>query len=594
MLSGCLFTKGNDAADNTTVEEFTVPDIDPTVYLQYFPLQESSDALFQDSFEDGSLSANWERTGHGSAAVQRDTTIRYGTGGFYSLNLAGVPSDGNGTGGVVLRTGLLDEDHALSFYYRTEFGSGETGAALSCIINGETVETWQQTARLWQVYTTVLPVGESYTIEWRIDFPKEALDDGYAAWIDYVSVVPDTTASVSFFPNAPQRAVIGSTAIAYKARALRSDGSVKEGVAFEYDVVPGSGDGVLDGGRIFTGTAAGTCTVRALGDGVEGVSMPVTVLPEDYLSEPFPYNGTEYAGPLGGGSGDPVTGSSANVTIESPTYRTVSADGFFILRGTNSNEGSERFLYVLISKGESSLHFFVDGSFHKRVWMPFGAGEYTVEIYSMSITDGGSIVEPFDGDIQTYQYYHPSLYTFTVQNVRDEDGRWLYPSAYIQSDDIELYNLAMREGFYVQDDQEELAVRLHDFVVAYLCYDRDSLDLTRRKKQDALSVLSARCALCEGYASLYASLLRTHGIRVKSISGRAFNGSHWLEHAWNNVRQQDGRYLFVDPTWNDPLPDDVNPLMHSRKYLLLESLSGVDGDHRPEDERSGRSISTES
>jgi transglutaminase-like putative cysteine protease len=80
---------------------------------------------------------------------------------------------------------------------------------------------------------------------------------------------------------------------------------------------------------------------------------------------------------------------------------------------------------------------------------------------------------------------------------------------------------------------------------------------------DALSVLSSRVTVCQGYSNLYAALMRAAGIRAKIVSGRLYNKGvpsdqspeqicnapydPETNHAWNEV-YVDNRWMTVDVT----------------------------------------------
>ena len=219
------------------------------------------------------------------------------------------------------------------------------------------------------------------------------------------------------------------------------------------------------------------------------------------------------------------------------------------------------------------------GNFGTRIWLRFGKGAYTVSVYHIGSIDMDLSGE---GDYHSCSYSGPA-YTFHVNNTRDEDGTFLYPSAAIQSDDYQVSNLARRLTFGLTQKTDQIKA-LHDYVVTYLYYDQDSLVAGRRKKQDALSVMKNGTAVCEGYTSLMSALLRASGFRAKAVSGSVSGGAH----AWDNVLV-DGSWLFLDSTWDDPYTFQGDPRI-SYTYFLLSSLTGVNGDHDPQEERSGRAI----
>ena len=122
-------------------------------------------------------------------------------------------------------------------------------------------------------------------------------------------------------------------------------------------------------------------------------------------------------------------------------------------------------------------------------------------------------------------------------------------------------------------------------MVTNLYYDTASFnDPSQRKKQDALASLNNGTAVCEGYTSLMSALLRCVGIHAKAISGLGNGGAH----AWDNV-YMGSTWLLLDATWDDPYPLQGDPRI-SYDYYLLASLTGIGGDHVPQDQRIGRQV----
>jgi transglutaminase/protease-like cytokinesis protein 3 len=167
--------------------------------------------------------------------------------------------------------------------------------------------------------------------------------------------------------------------------------------------------------------------------------------------------------------------------------------------------------------------------------------------------------------------------TLTVFNTREEDypdgdGRWIYPSYYVESDDFRITNLYNSIVYGITDETEKIKA-VHDYIVSTLVYDLASYNNTgRSRRMDAVSVIENGTAVCEGYANLTAALLRTAGIPVKIIANKS------IGHAWNNV-YSNGKWFFYDATWDDPLPDRGEGVI-GYTYFMLDSLTGGDNRHR--------------
>ena len=150
---------------------------------------------------------------------------------------------------------------------------------------------------------------------------------------------------------------------------------------------------------------------------------------------------------------------------------------FVIVRisgGTNSYE--ESYTYRGNPNSDS-------GELEMRIWLRWGKGSYTVKIcdvaearWNYQAVDGmtstdGKITYYGDNILASYSYY-PSV-TFTVNNTRDEDGTFLYPSSVVQSDDITVMNKAadLTAGLTKTEDKIKA---IHDWIVTSKYYDQDS------------------------------------------------------------------------------------------------------------------------
>jgi transglutaminase-like putative cysteine protease len=234
------------------------------------------------------------------------------------------------------------------------------------------------------------------------------------------------------------------------------------------------------------------------------------------------------------------------LSLTEPAAAGVRADGFVRLRGSVTGaDPSEEYSLVRVfpeADEDAVSYYWVRNQFTEDVWLRFGAGTYVIEMFKTLVSaDRGG-----EGAITSWSYYSSPAYRITVENTRDEDGRYLYPSGPIQADDIDVANLALEHTAGIENDLDA-ARALHDAVVLLLSYDFESTVAGQRRKQDAASVLGAEVAVCEGYSALYSALLRAVGIPSAYVTGDA-GGNH----AWSRAFA-DGIWNFVDTTWDDPI-----------------------------------------
>ncbi len=113
---------------------------------------------------------------------------------------------------------------------------------------------------------------------------------------------------------------------------------------------------------------------------------------------------------------------------------------------------------------------------------------------------------------------------------------------------------------------------VHDWLVLNIRYD------TAYEIYDVAPMLAQRRAVCDGYSKFYVVALGELGIDCRRITGTGKGESH----AWNAVKMDDGKWYYVDNTWDDPLvnghsnyPDGYN-LMY--EYFLV-TQNRISEDH---------------
>ncbi|MDR1626684.1 MAG: transglutaminase-like domain-containing protein [Spirochaetia bacterium] len=447
-----------------------------------------------------------------------------------------------------------DKQAALSF----RFVSGimeRYGQTFKLYLDDKVAGSWAGLGGPWRTESIIIPPG-IHSIRFEARSTGTSTVGAYnAVFIDDIRFVHDETDSLEVFPRGVQETFMGAPEaykLRFSGRALRGDGSPrKDFTGFSFSVSGGDGNAAIDEGGVFTPSAPGTYLVTVSAEGKTAQSSDIIVHDGDYYRKPYTYPGTgkTYAGYSGKGSGEIPPGK--NLEIRYPQAREFEADGFFTLEGTVKSSASGS---VSVSKKDeggpyfSSASYTIAGDFRLRVWLPFGKGEYSVSVY-------------VPGD------YH----TLSVRNTREEetvdgDGRWIYPSGTVQSDDLRFTNLINHLCPDLVSPGEKIRA-VHDFLVPYMQYDLVSYrNPSRRKKQDALSALANRMGVCDGYAHVTAAMMRAAGVPTKII-----NATRRIQHAWNHV-YLDGAWKFLDTTWDDPIPDGGEYSIDYH-YYLLDNLS---------------------
>ncbi|MDR2445328.1 MAG: transglutaminase domain-containing protein [Spirochaetaceae bacterium] len=488
-------------------------------------------------------------------------------------------------------------DSVISFRYRTEI-STKAWQSFNVYIDDQKKASFEGVNSSWLKETLPLSAGR-HSIKFETQNARGAfVTNGYnAVFLDDITIVHDVGVELLLFPRGRLDTFVnaeGPYKLRFTTKTLRADGSERDDNA---RVMFSASGGTFDDNGFWTPPGEGSFTVSAtLGD-LKALSGLITVHPEDYLERPYTYPGTgkTYQGYIGNRDAAPAVEMRDSLRITNPRYAVFEADGFFLLEGSVNKPKSQNYARVSVTKIDSAdaerpggkkqssktpkleSWYIVKNNFRQRVWLPFGAGEYRVEIFPF---DSVTLTRPPKGEgaLRGGAYSEEPL-TLTVFNIREEgfidvDARWIYPSFYVQSDDFIVTNLLNNITFET-DGEAEKARAIHDYVVSTLVYDSASFSNSgRSRKMDAVSVIENGTGVCEGYANLSAALFRAAGIPVKIVAARS------IGHAWNNV-YIDGAWKFYDATWDDPVPDR-GPGVVGYTYFLLDSLSGGDRRHRGE------------
>ena len=96
------------------------------------------------------------------------------------------------------------------------------------------------------------------------------------------------------------------------------------------------------------------------------------------------------------------------------------------------------------------------------------------------------------------------------------------------------------------------AAAIYDWIAKNVRYDYDNLDDgDYMLKYTAYAAAIDKKAVCQGYANLFYRLANSAGIDCRIITGRGNSGIGWMDHAWNIVQMDDGKYYCVDVTWDE-------------------------------------------
>lgn len=136
----------------------------------------------------------------------------------------------------------------------------------------------------------------------------------------------------------------------------------------------------------------------------------------------------------------------------------------------------------------------------------------------------------------------------------------LHETKDIPSTDSEIQTLSNEITIGCQSDYDKV-LKIHDWVAENIYYDYDAFHSGDYGDPNALIVLHNKCGVCEGYANLFAALVRAQNIPCRVQAGFALGDGVkpvWTDenlnapmsnHAWNEA-YVDGRWMLIDTTWD--------------------------------------------
>lgn len=104
----------------------------------------------------------------------------------------------------------------------------------------------------------------------------------------------------------------------------------------------------------------------------------------------------------------------------------------------------------------------------------------------------------------------------------------------------------------------EKAEAIYIWIGTNIKYDDEKADIILSKSSDnsqfpesgAICAYNTRYGICFDKACLYVSMARAAGLKVKLISGEAFDGDKYVGHAWNEAYlKEEDKWINVDTTF---------------------------------------------
>lgn len=226
-----------------------------------------------------------------------------------------------------------------------------------------------------------------------------------------------------------------------------------------------------------------------------------------------------------------VSFQNSDTQITAPTINNPSVDKFLTIEGKTSL--SPFFLCLQGPSGEISVYPVEvnNGSFQRDIWLRFGSGTYTIW--------AGDNEKKFDGSLR-----------FVINNISQEDYRYITPSGYVDSNSPEILKIA---DSLVTDKLTELqkVKAIYDFVAKTIRYDVSARMNEEKQLNTATFILNSRLGICRDYAFSFAAIARAAGFPTKVVYGDVLNMTTMEidKHAWNET-YINGKWINIDTSWS--------------------------------------------
>lgn len=105
-----------------------------------------------------------------------------------------------------------------------------------------------------------------------------------------------------------------------------------------------------------------------------------------------------------------------------------------------------------------------------------------------------------------------------------------------------------------ETDEKEKAYLIYQWISKNIEYDYDKVEKIVKEPENTTSgsvvAYETRKGICFDFSSLYVSMCRAAGLKVRLVTGLGYSGMSWGDHAWNQVYYpEEERWINVDATF---------------------------------------------
>lgn len=105
-----------------------------------------------------------------------------------------------------------------------------------------------------------------------------------------------------------------------------------------------------------------------------------------------------------------------------------------------------------------------------------------------------------------------------------------------------------------EKDGRKKAKLIYTWITKNITYDYEKVEMVNKEvpgvQSGSIIAYDTRKGICFDFSSLYISMCRAVGLKVRMITGLGYNGVVWGDHAWNQVYYSEGgRWINIDTTF---------------------------------------------
>lgn len=260
--------------------------------------------------------------------------------------------------------------------------------------------------------------------------------------------------------------------------------------------------------------------------------------------------------------------SSGEIDEEIQSFLGYGSDYGYEDMAKRSNSEGRQYLYQKLEEGCSSFTAGVQDAAAKTLW-----GETFYTAFVIDVSDYNLTADEKVEAYYTFRNDNPQYFWLSNQILySDQTVTVLIYDAYREgkvrqealNEILETVQSVYQSQIEASDSRYEKVLKIHDALIRDISYSEDTSRETAHSIAGALT--SEKSAVCEGYTKVMQLMMNCYDIPNIYVTGYAGGG-----HAWNMVYMNDGKWYWLDATWDDQAYEDFQ-----HTYFLVGSNNFTD------------------